>query len=171
MKKIFASLVVVCFLVAAMPRPTHAGNWEGVAAIGAVGAIIGVAVWLTGGKEVAIVKDNNVTSDKMHGREEATARLLAGCRATNGPGVVRIKGGGVENGEIDCNRYPPEPESLEQARQYGFFSQQNENVPPPESHKRSSSLYRAGQEAAQNGVRISCTSNNDYCRGYNAERR
>lgn len=183
MKKVIAWLVIGGFLLA-MPRPVYADHRGadpaalGIA-FGAVAFIIGVVAWISGSTEKEVVKDNNKTQNEMHKREEGTARLLAGCRATNGPGVVRIKGGGVEDGEVSCNRYPPEPESLEQAKQYGFLPQQTIVQPiaqaQPLHYSRSgregdseSSLYRAGKDAARNGVEVACANTNDYCRGYNA---
>jgi hypothetical protein len=169
-------LVVICFLVAAMPRPVYAGGWEKVAAIGAVGAIIGIAAWMSGSRDVKITKDNNATQNEMHKREEATARLLGTPKAMGGPGVVTVSGGGIEDGKVSWNRYPPQPTTLTEAKEYGFLQAAQPAQPTIRTDGNDggkNSFWQAGYDDAQAGKQTTCTRSDqdDFCLGFFAGER
>ncbi|MEK7480694.1 MAG: hypothetical protein AAB604_01150 [Patescibacteria group bacterium] len=178
MKKIIALLVVICFLVAAMPRPVYAGNGSKLAAIGIVSGLIAGLVWLSGRRDQNITQDNNKTQNEMHKREEATTRLLGAPKAMGGPGVVEVSGGGIEGGKVSWNRYPPQPTTLTEAKEYGFL-QAAQPAQPTMPHKTDgndggkNSFWQAGYNAAQTKQQTTCTGSDysDYCEGYRAGER
>ncbi len=158
MKKFIARLVIVCFLVAVMPRPAVADHNNPAAigiAFGAVALIIGILTFGTSrdrGKAIEAKKEVDIEHIKA-----STA-----------------SGAGVSCGGVPCeNSYESSTAGSATVRHLPIVQPIQ---PIAREHPRSrsergdseSALYHAGTRAARNGVEMECNNADDYCRGYNA---
>lgn len=167
MKKIIASSVVVCFLVAAMPRPVHADHREaspaalGIA-FGAVALIIGIlTLGTTRDRGKAIEAKKEVDIEHIKASAASGAKISCGDVPCENSYISDTAGSAVV-------RHAPIVQPI------AFDAQPRPRSSRSERGDDESSLYRAGARAAREGVDMtdSCAgSRDDYCRGYNAERR
>lgn len=166
MKKIIAGLVVVSFLVAAMPRPVYADHR------GASPAALGIAF----GAVALIIGILTLGTSRDHGKTiEAKERV----------DIEHIKASAASGAKVSCGDEPCENSYISDTA--GTATVRHSPIVQPiiqnvrslraNSDGGESPLYEAGARAARQGdegARALCageTRTSDYCRGYNAAMR
>lgn len=166
MKKFIAGLVIVCFLAATMPRPARADHLASPAALGiAFGAVALIITVLTLGTS----RDRGKA---IEAKKEVDIEFIKALTASG----AKVSCGGMpcENSYESSTagsamvRHAPIVQPIAQAQPPYSRSERGNGE---HSSSEGSALYKAGQEAARNGVEVACTNTSDYCRGYNAAMR
>lgn len=156
MKKVITGFVIVCFL--AIPRPARADHLASPAALGiAFGAVALIITVLTLGTS----RDRGKA---IEAKKEVDIEFIKASTAS---------GARVSCGDEPCeNSYESSTAGSAVVRHMPIVQPIVQNERSLVSHRNGSggesALYRAGQEAAQNGVKMTCDDTNDFCRGYNA---